>query len=101
MPICLVLKKPLSANGGPATDLHVLQDTAVAQPSDLTQCALVGFTGQEYGASVMLANASAGKAVNFPLAGEYFGWAFGSTLTLWAVAYGAGRLIDLIKKDRF
>jgi hypothetical protein len=98
MPVCLYLKKPVTSSSGPPNELLVKNNTAVVV-TDLTQCELVGFTGQEYGASVMLANASAGKAVDFPLAGEYFAWSFVSTIVLWSVAYGAGQLIELIRKS--
>jgi hypothetical protein len=32
-------------------------------------------------------------------AGEYFGFAFASTVALWALAYGAGQVIKLIRNS--
>lgn len=99
MPSCLTLRASTSATTGSSSLKYLVLDTAAAPATDLTQCAMVGFTGQEYGASVMLANASAGKVVDFPLAGEYFAWSFVSTIVLWSVAYGAGQLIELIRRS--
>lgn len=99
MPICLQFVKPVGAAGGPQTQLHVVNDTTIAQPADLSQCAMIGITGPEYGAALMMANPPSSVGTFDPsLAGSYFGLAFASTVGLWAAAYGCGQLVKFIKK---
>lgn len=100
MPVCLQLAKPVGAAGGPQTQLHVVQDTTIAQPADLSGCTLIGITGSEYGAALMMSNPPASKGTFDPaVAGEYFGMSFAATIVLWSVAYGAGRVVHLIKNS--
>lgn len=113
MPYCARLNKSGgSASGFTGTGAMVAGQTPadVAQ-TDLTLCDVVLFTGKEWQASAMLANSampvqsgSGGQAGDVPAvdpatAGAYFGLAFASTITLWAVAHGAGQLIKFVRRS--
>jgi hypothetical protein len=109
--VCLLLQKSGGTAVGPSTTYIVVRTLATQDVTDYASCELVGTSGAEWArmqstmATVEAApwkSASTGAGVPADvdplLLGQFFGFAFASTVTLWAVAYGAGQVISFIRR---
>jgi hypothetical protein len=73
--------------------------TSTVARTDFSTCEFVVLSGQDYANTYQIYKQVMSEPFSPAQAGEYFGFAFATTIMIWSLAYGAGRLVDLIKNS--
>jgi hypothetical protein len=73
--------------------------TSSVPRTSFADCEYVVLTGGDYVSTYQTYASVMAEPFDAATAGQYFGFAFAMTVSIWALAYGAGEVIDFLRRS--